>query len=1159
MVMASAPVDRGEDCVSSHGTFVSRTILQDISMFTDEDHDEVQITCVEFWDGNLYVGTSQGTVLHFVSFLQDASSTTPGCSFIFASKLSANSGPATKVGTLAKGIQRILLLPRVSKACVLSSGTLSFYSLPELSPALNNTVVSNCTWVGGLDLSNETDATEESEIIMICIQKRIRLVRIGDEARLVKNIEYPNCLISARRHGFACVADANSYALIDIDNQRKITLFPISSLDENSATGAFEDISHRPESSLGRPLSGIFNQGNKGHSRNISLGSFVPQTNIRQASPRMPSPNHYRSRADLLDQDKAEDVSSRRDRASSVPENIVAQAEKPLPSTPDIKDPSQTVPLSSDTRNSYLRPQICSPTPEEFLLTTGTGYDEAGVGLFVNLEGEVVRGTLRFHRYPRSLVIDERICSTSSRGSPEHDPQQSLVFAAIGSNAEEDKHVIQIQRWDVEDPSSTEWLSLPRPRHDTPSNGQDKISDIDYFLGSVNDPIPWVFSEVGTMLQGSRLSLPGAERSAILQQSAQDSHRLKEEQVIGHRLGKSTSPVVVWSSRSISIILKQPLATRLNHYLDAALYAVAENEVPTVDRTAIFAVTQMIQNIECASETDFLSLNFIRQKSSFILFADLLFHSSDSIQVPDQERQLIERLLIESNLDPRIILSLTPLLVDDIFESDNGIWVHTGLLDTVEDYQRFIKRSSTITDIFNPVIFTILKHFLSTLRQRKGFGSVSSENEIFQSIDASLLHLLLERDEIPKQKAKTWSSRSELYALVDSGLDCFERAQRILKQYDRLYVLSRLYGARKMPERVLETWQTILQGSGDARGEFQDGENELRKYLAKVRDRNLVEEYGVWLARRNPAQGVQVFTEDQSRVKLEPQQTVELLQARAPTVVKVYLEHLVFGKKQIHYADRLISYYLDNVITVLENDRSAREILRQTYEVYRAMRPPKPTYRQFLMDNPAEVEWWSDRLRLLELLGGSHGDNFDYDIAHILTRMEPFEELLVPESIILDGRQGKHQQALKLLIHGLGDYHTAINYCLLGGTSMYHPVSGSLVSAASQSREDQIVLFDYLLTEFLAIEALSNRIEQTSELLGRFGSWYDLQAVIGRIPDTWSVEVMFAFFSGAMRRLLQERNEAMVVKALSGAENLQIAAELVAKSSHFKVEKGQVS
>ena len=330
-----------------------------------------------------------------------------------------------------------------------------------------------------------------------------------------------------------------------------------------------------------------------------------------------------------------------------MPANTVAQAEKPLPSTPDIRDSGQPVPPSSNTRTSNLRPQICSPTSEEFLLTTGTGYDEAGVGLFVNLEGEVVRGTLRFHRYPSSLVIDERISSTSSRENPGFDSQQPLVFASVGPNSKEDKHVIQIQRWDVEDPSSTEWLSLPRSHHDMPSNGQERISDTDHFLGSAKDPIPWMFSEVSTMLQASRLFSQETERSTILQQSAQDSHRLKEEQEVGHRLGQSASPLVVWSSRSISIILKQPLATKLNCYLDAGLYAFAENEVPTVDRTAIFAVTQMIQNAECASETDFLSLNLIRQKSSFILFADLLFHSSDSIQIPEQERQLIERLLIE--------------------------------------------------------------------------------------------------------------------------------------------------------------------------------------------------------------------------------------------------------------------------------------------------------------------------------------------------------------------------------------------------------------------------------------------------------------------------------------------------------------------------------
>jgi hypothetical protein len=60
---------------------------------------------------------------------------------------------------------------------------------------------------------------------MVSIKNRIKLVKIGDEPRLVKNIEYPGCLSSIRRNAFACVADAHSYALLDVEQQRKIPSF----------------------------------------------------------------------------------------------------------------------------------------------------------------------------------------------------------------------------------------------------------------------------------------------------------------------------------------------------------------------------------------------------------------------------------------------------------------------------------------------------------------------------------------------------------------------------------------------------------------------------------------------------------------------------------------------------------------------------------------------------------------------------------------------------------------------------------------------------------------------------------------------------------------------------------------------------------------------
>jgi vacuolar protein sorting-associated protein 3 len=137
------------------------------------------------------------------------------------------------------------------------------------------------------------------------------------------------------------------------------------------------------------------------------------------------------------------------------------------------------------------------------------------------------------------------------------------------------------------------------------------------------------------------------------------------------------------------------------------------------------------------------------------------------------------------------------------------------------------------------------------------------------------------------------------------------------------------------------------------------------------------------------------------------------------------------------------------------------------------------------------------------LLGRTHGAVSTYDVFAVLQRLSPYERELVPEMIILDGRQGRHEQALRLLIHGLGDYDTAINYCLLGGTSIS---LGTSTKEANVTRKDQTTLFDYLLIEFLRIQDVSDRVEQTGRLLERFGGWFDVCHV--RNPPTVNVQAM---------------------------------------------------
>ena len=1115
---------------------------------------------------NLYIGTSAAEVLHFVSIPADPEDELQRPTFIFASRLQPQYTQSSALANVLSGVQEITLLPSIRKACILCNNTLTFYSLPELSPALRNTKVPNCTWAGGIDLDAASIEHDEGVVIMICIKNRIRLVKIGEEPKPIKNIEFPGCLMSVRRGGFACVADAHSYALLDLDNQQKVPLFPISSIDDSATGGQVQDISGEDgriagtgrRSSSAALFSDATALDTNGHSRSTSLGAFVGNLSKRQSS--LQAKSHARS--SLSQEASSAKPASPVPAASPMKSSVHLAIQSPRPPTPeDVLPPppkgsnmSKELPPVPALSYSTVRPFICSPTSTEFLLITGTSQDEPGVGIFVNLDGDVVRGTLEFSRYPGSVVLDGQGARSGVVRRRGLEGEEGYVLASIVQSGGKDrKGTIEIQRWDGDSSEVKSYLNLPLGPLKKHVDDEEQNSNATTGLRKVHSPATVPFPELGQKLRAEHLGSPSEYNTVTGQDSGHTNmqtwevDRYKEEAEFGKRLGGRSSQIIAWSGSSIWWVVRRPLVLRLDAALDEATDMATDTPRGVCDRSKVTRVVNSIRDQEANSETEFFSLEYIRQKASLILFVDLIAQPVGF----GGDKMATEELLISGGIDPRVVLTFIPLLQGEIVAGPRGVWIHAGLVKVVQHQWPSVSANLSTTSPLDQVgmeIMDLVKRYLFSWRQRKGFGSIADAKEVFQTVDAALLHVLLyiSQQQSPTSLAAS-DTRIEMYSVVDQGVSCFDRAIVLLEQYQRLYVLSRLYQSRRMAGQVLETWARIVQGEVDRGGELVDGENEVRKYLIKIKDVSLVKKYGTWLARRNPALGVRVFTEDSSRVKFEPHQVVQLLQKQAPEAVKVYLEHLVFGKKSTRYANDLISYYLDNVLKVLETSDDDRAMLEQSYETYRALRPPKPTYRQFITDNSIASSWWHDRLRLLELLGGSHGSDFAYDVPSVLSRIEPFEQHLVPESIILDGRQGRHPQALRLLIHGLGDYHTAINYCLLGGSSMFHPVSGRPSPDITPTREEQAVLFDCLLSEFLRIKDVSDRIERTSELLDRFGAWYDVTKVLRLIPDTWSVDLIASFLIRALRRLINERNEAMITKSLSGAENLQIASEFIEK------------
>ena len=1135
------------------GAYVLRPVLTDIPLKEDDEQDEVSITCVEYWNSNLYIGTSASEILHLVALPADPAAEPEPTTFILASRLQPSGHDLGKDALGRYGVQQILLLPNSSKACVLCNGTVSFYSLPELSPAFPNKEPTNVQWIGGIN--QDLDQKGQEPVLMIANSKRILSVRVGDRLRSAgSNIEFPGCLRSARRGTIACVADSKGYALIEVEHQQKIPLFPIASDAQEEES---QQPAANPETSRSPP-------DGAGHGRSTSLGNLISSTADRAVSPRplsTPDGKLLPPQPASVDPDQSQSP-TRCGNASPVGRQ--RSSTDSLPSRPKAE------PQKKSARGS-LMPHILSPSPGEFMLTTGTSSSDPGVGLFVNTDGDLVpRGTVEFPSYPEAVIVDNK--KPPNPAMPVPDDEQQIIIALIRREVA-GKEVIGLHIQALPDESATAHSSpylvqLPLSATTAPSGLHRALDAQDCQFADVPElirAVPVRLNRDGVLQQYDAAEADPRTSSAVEHLEQEKAlfdnsaggtsppevlievitNRLEEERKFVRGFGKNSSRQMLWSGEQLWHILPNPLLLQL----EARIYnAIDRGEAQRVNAKVLLKLLTELRGREATNEVEFLSLSYVRQKISLILFIHLLglFASKDDLV---ENQSAIENAMHESMLDPRIVLLLIPPLAPEVSQGPQGIWLQQGIADACAAFK------SPVQDFKDgPLEFWLmLRHYLTAWQERRGYGSITDEKLVFDSVDAALLLTLLYLDHaLPKGSGVQASVRVKLNNVVDHWKGDFERARSMLERYQRLYVLSRLYQSRKQAKNVLGTWRRIVDGEPDQ--DYDPGspdlELQIKRYLAVIRDTSLVQDYGIWLAHRNPALGIEVFAEDSSRVKFDPHEVVRLLKEHAPDAVQQYLEHLVFNKNLDRYADDLIGYYLDSVLSVLESSPEAKESLAQTYAVYRALPSPKLTYLNFIHNNTPPEPWWQSRLRLLQLLGSGAYHNtsanstkeLTYSVPKVLERLQPFSSYLVSESIILDARQGRHTEALRLLTHGLGDYDSAVRYCYFGGPT----VSSGVVAAESlPARAEQEALFAHLFTEFLKIEDEEDCLEHTSNILGKFATFFDPLAVLLAVPDSWEMGKLSEFLVRSFRAATTERNRKVIEKALSAAQNLMVQVRWV--------------
>lgn len=790
--------------------------------------------------------------------------------------------------------------------------------------------------------------------------------------------------------------------------------------------------------------------------------------------------------------------------------------------------------------------------------------------MFVSVDGDTTRPTIEFESYPNEVVLDGVAADPSMSQADIQADDDCYVLASLSvEDNGTTRHGLEIQRWDA----GTE--AVPQKHWIAAGEGAGHYG-IKALLGTeetISDSIVAKLSErrfhpFPNSIEASAASLKSVDsRTAMsmerlakereLFERDSDSHdgdsitegweasRISDGEEFTRRLAKINSNIAVWSQTQIWWAVRNPMLLQLDARLESAV-SEKDGWPQAIDSHVVFSVLSSIKERDATSELEFLTFRYIQQKAGILLLSSLLMGHAEQ-QFSDGQIQILESVLMESQLDPRVVLSFIPGLRNEILQARQGIWVYNGIKIAAEVFlqsRAFEAIAKGSLGNLESQILHFLRRFLSAWRKRKGFGSVPDEKEVFGTVEASLLCVLLELDRPNLKNANHNSAiRLELNDFVNKGVDSFERAISLLEAHHRLFMLSRLYQSRKMSADVLATWKRIIEGERDDGNELVDGEVRVREYLTKIGNQSLVRQYGIWLAQRNPKLGVQVFTEDKGKApKFEPTEAVEILKEEAPDAVKYYLEHLTFGKGHTAYVNELITYYLDVVIEDLKKPAS-RDAIMAAYGAYRALQAPKPTYHHFLEENsPENDEVWESRLRLLQLLGGAH----DYDSAAIRQRIASLpDDLLVPETVILASREHNHKDALRLLVQKLGDYDSALSYCLRGSSSLFSTTTADSLHSLELAIELQRSLFNIVLREFLVIEDAADRIEQTGSLLARFGSWFDVAEVLQLIPDSWPVEVIAGFLVGAIRRMVREKREAMVAKALSRAQNLRASAAVI--------------
>ncbi|XP_042551451.1 transforming growth factor-beta receptor-associated protein 1 [Dipodomys spectabilis] len=360
--------------------------------------------------------------------------------------------------------------------------------------------------------------------------------------------------------------------------------------------------------------------------------------------------------------------------------------------------------------------------------------------------------------------------------------------------------------------------------------------------------------------------------------------------------------------------------------------------------------------------------------------------------------------------------------------------------------------------------------------------STEVANGYKEDIDTALLKLYAEADH-----------DSLLDLLVTENFCLLTDSAAWLEKHKKYFALGLLYHYNNQDAAAVQLWVNIVDG------DVQDStRSDLYEYIVDFLtfclDRELVWTYADWVLQKSEEIGVQVFTkrplDDQQKTSFNPDDIISCLKKYPKALVK-YLEHLVIDRnlQKEEYHTHLAVLYLEEV---LQQKMSGSDKGGEATETQRKLR---------------------------HLLQKS-------DLYRVHFLIEKIQGAGLPmERAILHGKLREHEKALHILVHELGDFSAAEDYCLWGSEGQ---------DAPSRQR-----LFHMLLAMYLHAGPSAHELAMPAvDLLNRHAREFDATQVLQLLPGTWSVQLLCPFLMGAVRDSIHTRRTTQVALGLARSENL---------------------